>query len=378
MHSARFALGIAVVLSVSAAAAQQRDTRPVGDLRGHSAPVRTVVYDPNGKYIYSAAMRGGIFVWDPATRTRVKEIAPTGRVVDGNASAANYSDRRIECIAVSPDGTLLSEASVEGNQAATLRLWKSSGELVKTLVPAGRSIRCTTFTSDGKAVVASVLESGNGVPRVLFFDVESGKVTRELSSDKVFANLLAVSPDGQWLATVSASKLHIWELAGGTIVHEITSHRKPITDLKFSPDSKWFATAAGDEPIRLWNAADAKMIREWQANQDGCNGLAFSPTAKTLASAGNDKTVKLWNPESGKMFERLWGHGQRVLTVCYNPDGTSLASGAADETIELWKTREADFKERKETKTESEMDKLKKKEEEQKKERKRLGLPEKP
>lgn len=367
-----------VPLLVVSAFAQQKDTRPTGDLRGHSSSVKTVVFDPTGKLIFSAATNGGIFVWDLATKTKIREIAPAGRSIDGNSSSFSVGDRQVESFALSPDGSLIAEASAEQDQSGVLRLWKSTGEPVRTLASGARGIRCVTFSSDGKSVIASVLAPDKGTALLDFYDVETGKQTREFSNERVSASILAASPDGKWLAAATARKLHIWDLATGKIAHEITSHRKPISGMAFSADSKWLATSAGDDPIRLWHAADGTMIREWQGNQDGCAGLAFSPTGKTLASAGADRTIKLWNPESGKLFERLWGHGGGVLAVAYSSDGSKLASGAADQTVTLWRTREDDFKERKESKAEMEADKNAKKEMEKMKERKRLGLPEKP
>lgn len=365
-------------LLVASAGAQQKETRPIGALRGHNTTVKNVVFDPTGKFIYSAATEGGIFVWDVATITKVREIAAVGRSVDGNANSFLVGSRRVESFALSPDGMLIAEASVEQDQSGMLRLWKVTGEPVKTLASGARGIRCVTFTSDGKQVIAAVLAPDRGTALLEFYDIESGQKVRELSNERVSASILAPSPDGKWLAAATAKKLHIWDLATGKVAHEITSHTKPISGLAFSADSKWLASSAGDDPIRLWDAAAGKMIREWQANQEGCAGLAFSPTGKTLASAGADHTIKLWNPESGKLFERLWGHGGAVQAVAYNSEGSRLASGSADQTVTLWRTREDDFKERKESKAEMDADKQAKKEMEKMKERKRLGLPEKP
>ncbi len=254
--------------------------------------------------------------------------------------------------------------------------WKVTGEPVKTLASVARGIRCVTFTSDGKQVIAAVLAPDRGTALLEFYDIESGQKVRELSNERVSASILAPSPDGKWLAAATAKKLHIWDLATGKVAHEITSHTKPISGLAFSADSKWLASSAGDDPIRLWDAAAGKMIREWQANQEGCAGLAFSPTGKTLASAGADHTIKLWNPESGKLFERLWGHGGAVRPWHITRKARGWLPVRQTDRDAL-RAREDDFKERREQGRDG-RGQAGQERDGKDEERKRLGLPEKP
>src|SRR5690606_23639985 len=56
---------------------------------------------------------------------------------------------------------------------------------------------------------------------------------------------VAVSPDGQWVATgsFSGTGVKIWEAAGGRLVKELPLAASAVA---FSPDGKWLATTAGN------------------------------------------------------------------------------------------------------------------------------------
>lgn len=356
MRSYPWVCWIALALIPSAALAQDNN-RPRADLRGHQATIRSVSFSPDGKRLISAASEGPILEWDVEKLVRIRDIAPRGRVVDGSSSAA-ATPRRVECAAFSPDGMLIAEAAADTPNRAAVRLWTAEdGELARELPIEARSVRCVAFAPDGESIAVALTESGELGAQIVLYDPLDGAAKSRWRSEKVSPTTMAFSPDGSLLATASATRLHLWDVAAGKLAREITGHTKGIQALAFSPDGAKLATAAGDDPVRVWTVADGKMVREIAAKQDGTYSVAFSPTGKTLVTGGGDATVKLFNPETGILMGRLWGHRGRVTALEYSRDGKTLASGGQDQLIALWNTNEADQKEIKETKTEEEFDK---------------------
>ncbi|MBZ0292193.1 MAG: protein kinase, partial [Anaerolineae bacterium] len=156
-------------------------------------------------------------------------------------------------------------------------------------------------------------------------------------SDKVRA--VAVSPDGQWVAT-AGDDLSILLYDANTlkpVSEPLTGHTKPIWSLAFSPDNRLLASAGEDGTVRLWDVENGTQRALLEGHDGEVWSVAFSPDGHELASAGADRIVHLWDlttqpPESSL----LGGHTDTIWTVAFSPDGHYLASGDAAEAIRLW------------------------------------------
>jgi dipeptidyl aminopeptidase/acylaminoacyl peptidase len=130
----------------------------VSTMLGHAAPVATVAYSPDGKWIASGAADGTARLWDAST------------------AAAFGAERRahgepVTSVSFSPDGRRLVTASMD----RTIKLWDPfESEEVATLSGHGTGVLAAAFSPDGRRIATAC---ANGAVEI--WDTESRVVDLE-------------------------------------------------------------------------------------------------------------------------------------------------------------------------------------------------------
>ncbi|MBD2001016.1 serine/threonine protein kinase [Leptolyngbya sp. FACHB-541] len=147
---------------------------------------------------------------------------------------------------------------------------------------------------------------------------------------------VAVSPDGQLIATGSFDKtLKLWDW-NGELRQNLKGHIAPVLSVAFSPDGETLVSGSVDDTIKLWNL-DGELLSTLTEHADSVLSLsvAVSPDGQALVSGSDDCTVKIWQLTTGRLFRTL-PHPRAVTSVAISPDGQILASSSNDNTIRLW------------------------------------------
>ncbi|ARV58431.1 hypothetical protein BZZ01_07065 [Nostocales cyanobacterium HT-58-2] len=143
------------------------------------------------------------------------------------------------------------------------------------------------------------------------------------------------SPQGNIIASSSEDNtVKLWKL-DGTLITTLKGHKAPVWGIAFSPDSQTIASTSGDNTIKLWKL-DGTQLMTLKGHNATVWGVAISPDGNTIASASADRTVKLWKRD-GTQLMTLKGHNAEVLAVAISPDGNTIVSGSADNTVKLWR-----------------------------------------
>ena len=289
---------------------------------GHSKPVRSVSFSPNGKTLASAGNDRIIKLWDVATG----EVL---RTLKGHTGA-------VESITFSPDGRTLASGSWD----STIKLWDvPSGKIICTLKGHNNQGRNDRITSVAFCPNGKILASGSYDHTIKLWDVVTGKELRTLTGHTDTVLSVAFSPDGKMLASGSEDhSIKLWNVTTGQVLQTFPDSSDWVTSVAFSPDGKKLASGSLDNIIKLWDVASGKELRSLEGHTSYVNSVNFSPDGKTLASGSNDNTVKLWDVASGKELRTLKGHTSDINSVIFSPDGKTLASGSGDNTIKLWDT----------------------------------------
>jgi WD40 repeat protein/tetratricopeptide (TPR) repeat protein/tRNA A-37 threonylcarbamoyl transferase component Bud32 len=362
--------------------------------RGHTAPVYSVAWSPDGRRLASASVDGWVKVWEAASGKELFRL--WGR--DSGASS----------VAWSPDGTRLAAAGWEGlvkvweaasgkealsfqghpktlysvawspdsqrlatgsHHDGTVGLWSAAtGKPIRILRGHTAPVLSVVWSPDGTRVASA------GYDAVKVWEAATGTQTFDFSGDLFFA--VAWSAKGMKLAAAGEfSKIRVWDMPTGKEMLTLTGHAATVRALAWSPDGRQVASASLDRTIKVWDtgrgkeictlrttcpvngvtwspdstrlasASDDGAVKVWAAaatkdrlilHNDGLgDSITWSPDGMRLASSSNDGTVKIWDlPSKGSVTLR--GHTKLVLAVAWSPDGTRLALASDDHTVKVW------------------------------------------
>ena len=227
---------------------------------------------------------------------------------------------------------------------------------------------------------SDIFYSASSDGQVLQWDLnDTNKTPRELINNSVVNNMLAISPNGQWLAVAtdglgikvfnhtrnSAGTYQIrWGddriltmdfypdneailFAGSDnsiVRHNITSRSNEVIgktssevlSLAISPDGTLIAAGTRSGQVILYrnqpNPAP-RVIHEESGND--ILSVAFNRNGSRIAAGTIRGEVKIINVE-GNLLASLGGHTARVVDIAFCPDNKLLASASFDGSIRIW------------------------------------------
>jgi serine/threonine protein kinase/WD40 repeat protein len=145
---------------------------------------------------------------------------------------------------------------------------------------------------------------------------------------------VAVSPDGQWLATGQHNTSHgaqVWRVSDLTKVTELPIEHG--TAVVFSPDGKWLLTQAS--PCRLWEVGTWSEV--WQIVADGG---CFSPDGRMIVVQDAGRVIHLVETQTGRSVARLESPDLCRVKPTFIPDGSMLVVTTDDgPTVHVWDLR---------------------------------------
>lgn len=199
----------------------------------------------------------------------------------------------------SPDGEKLYSASHD----TWVRVWDRSGKQVGAFQPTGaddfpNEVLGMSLSADGK-MLATIPFDG----KTKIWDADKFTLIRELgayggydTSDAVF------SPDGQYLAAMTANGLFLWKVSDG---RQLMGGNPGINamELNYSPDGRFLVywDVEGNNEITFLSPDGSKKIRTLPTDGIPVWVLTFSPDS-TLMVAASDTETLIWRLADGELL----------------------------------------------------------------------------
>ena len=149
-------------------------------------------------------------------------------------------------------------------------------------------------------------------------------------------SMLALSPDGRWLATTGADfSLHIWDVESGKLAHSISGQYTP-TAIAFSPDGRHVAVNGGGtdlgSALQIWDIERRAQVAAPRIKH-AISGLAFSRDDNYLAVSG--PALEVFNAHTNESIGKMDCGSEIASSPLFSPNGKWVAANCGG-VITAW------------------------------------------
>jgi WD40 repeat protein len=201
-------------------------------------------------------------------------------------------------LAFNADGSKILSSSPD----KTVRVWETeTGRELQKFTGHTEMIRRAVFHPDGKHALSA---GRDGFVRM--WEIDTAKEVKRFKSPGNWAECLAVSKDGKFLA-IGGKPSVVFDIETGKRVSEFSGHPFGATDLTFSDDGKRVLSCGYDGTARLWDRNAGQELYIFRSHREFLWMAAFSPDGKWVLTGGGgfsegngkynkgtDHTIRLW------------------------------------------------------------------------------------
>jgi WD40 repeat protein len=192
------------------------------------------------------------------------------------------------------------------------------------------SINVLAFGKDGTLLVA-----GKDFGRVVVWDVVNRKFLRAVDTGQGIVRAVAISPDGQVLATAGEGdqfSLKLWHLPDGRLLKTYNSFSGYIHSLAFGPNGTWLVLSDNTASTQALDVTTGKQLLELKET----HSPVLSPDG-TMLMAATKTEFTLWNTSDWTKQRALQRASAYAIPLALNPqtDSFVVTSSGAFQLVRL-------------------------------------------
>ncbi len=280
----------------------------IATLPNTGAPVISLTFSPDSKYLVSVGFRPGtVLLWN---------------LNDKSSRPLLESNDYLHSAAFSPDGSLLAiTGETEGVRLFETTSWNPVRHL--KLEGAGAFLE---FSRDGSQLAVGAWEKGTDL-----YNTSTWQVAHHLPIQLSRVRALDFSPDDSLLATANQdASVQIWDLSTHQEIQIRRGHSRVVWSVDFSPDGKRIATGSKDGSVKIWNTKPASPNPETLYHADErILSLGISAVDETLIAG--DASTAIY--QSGQATPS--GSGEPAIRSAVSNDGTRIAFTLLENKLKL-------------------------------------------
>jgi WD40 repeat protein len=284
-------------------------------MHGHQEAVHSVAFSPDGKFIVSGSNDNTVRVWD--ITTGIERHTMHGH------------EDRVWSVASSPDSQFI----VSGSSDYTVRVWDATTGAAQHIMHGHEGwVYSVAFSPNSQLII-----SGSRDNTVRVWDATTGVERNIMHNHNHLVYSVAFSPDGQSIVSGSDDMtVRVWDPATGSEQHVMLGHKYSVSSVAFSPDGQFIVSGSLDSTMCVWSATTGIQRHTMHGHEKFINSVAFSPNGQRIVSGSGDSTVRVWDATTGAERHAIHGHERQVMCVAFSYDGQSVVSGSEDGTVRVW------------------------------------------
>ncbi|MED3025658.1 MULTISPECIES: WD40 repeat domain-containing protein [Bacillus cereus group] len=239
----------------------------------HTGPIRALVIDNKGEYIYTGGYDKKLYKWNFET---------------GQPKLVTKHNHLITSLAISNDAKYL----ISGSADYTIRLFDLETEqLVQTYLGHTDDVEYVTFTSDNKYIIST---SNQHDGRVLVWEVKTGKIVVEFTEHKSSVKSVWTYNE-KVFSSDNDGNVYVWDIKTGNVIDNLGPYEYDIDTINGREKDHKIFLGLDNGNIDEYDAKTHKFIRTIPAHEIGLKCIKFSPSGKLILTAAYDHKVKIWN-----------------------------------------------------------------------------------
>ncbi len=166
--------------------------------------------------------------------------------------------------------------------------------------------------------------------RVLIWSATEGRVSRTIDVGGGWAENVAWSPDGRWLAASCSRQVHVYGLEGAEIWRS-DDHPSTVSAIAWSSAGELATACYGRVTFFDASTGEIRQKLEWQGS---LVSMVLSPDGGIVVCGSQDNSVHFWR-RATEEDSMMSGYPAKPSALAFDDTGALLATGGA-EAVTVW------------------------------------------